>query len=135
LDPFPGQSVNDIQNYLYEESLKLEPRNCRQPLKFVSFPLDFPRVSRILIIFSLRQPRKWPELTLKSPGIKPGRRQNNSNASLSLSNTLPFSGKHQLLSTSEGEQSPPANLSSSEFSVFANVNIGSGNASGEFGVF
>jgi son of sevenless-like protein len=76
------------------------------------------------------QPRKWPELTLKSPGIKPGRRHNNN--ALSLSSTLPFSSKSQLLSTSEGEQSPPANnLSSSEYSVFANVNLGSGNASGK----
>lgn len=42
-----------------------------------------------------------------------------------------------MLSTSEGEQSPPANnnLSSSEFSVFANVNIGSGNASGIYKSF
>jgi son of sevenless len=37
LDPFPGQSVNDIQNYLYEESLRIEPRGCKAPLKFVSF--------------------------------------------------------------------------------------------------
>jgi son of sevenless len=48
---------------------------------------------------------------------------------MSLSNTLPFGSKaSQLLNTSEDEQSPPPttsnnHLSSSEFSVFANVNI------------
>lgn len=50
---------------------------------------------------------------------------------MSFSNTLPASGKSQLLSTSEGEQSPPSNnLSSSEFSVFVNVDIGKATASG-----
>lgn len=77
-------------------------------------------------------------MPLKSPGIKPGRRHNNnsnSSSSLSLSNTLPFSTKSQIFNTSESDQqSPPPNqhhsLSSSEFSVFANVNIqGSGTAS------
>jgi son of sevenless-like protein len=81
----------------------------------------------IFLLFTL-QPRKWPELTLKSPGIKPARRHNNSNSSMSLSNTLPFGSKaSHFLNSSEGEQSPPANsnnhLPASEFSVFANVNI------------
>lgn len=36
LDPFKGMSVTEISNYVYEESKRIEPKNCRQPLKFVS---------------------------------------------------------------------------------------------------
>ncbi|KAK0167272.1 hypothetical protein PV327_004694 [Microctonus hyperodae] len=50
LSPFdPNMKDADISNYLYNKSLEVEPRGCRQ----------LPRV-----------PRKWPELNLKSPGIK-----------------------------------------------------------------
>ncbi|XP_003486811.1 protein son of sevenless isoform X1 [Bombus vosnesenskii] len=50
LSPFdPNMKEADISNYLYNKSLEVEPRGCRQP----------PRVSR-----------KWPDLNLKSPGIK-----------------------------------------------------------------
>ncbi|XP_055644314.1 protein son of sevenless isoform X2 [Toxorhynchites rutilus septentrionalis] len=108
LDPFKGMSVTEIQNYLYEESKRIEPKNCRQPLKF---------------------PRKWPEISLKSPGIKPSSRRNNS----SLPGTLPFS-KTSLLNNNDnsGEQSPPANSSSSsvlDYSIFAPVNIHSSSSS------
>ncbi|XP_063972352.1 protein son of sevenless isoform X1 [Diachasmimorpha longicaudata] len=51
LCPFDANmSEADISTYLYEKSLELEPRGCRQPL---------------------RAPRKWPDLNLKSPGLKP----------------------------------------------------------------
>ncbi|XP_043503131.1 protein son of sevenless isoform X5 [Polistes fuscatus] len=50
LCPFdPNMKDADISNYLFNKSLEVEPRGCRQP----------PRV-----------PRKWPDLNLKSPGIK-----------------------------------------------------------------
>ncbi|EZA51345.1 protein son of sevenless isoform X2 [Ooceraea biroi] len=50
LCPFdPNMKDADISNYLYNKSLEIEPRGCRQPPRF---------------------PRKWPELNLKSPGIK-----------------------------------------------------------------
>ncbi|KAL0116644.1 hypothetical protein PUN28_009939 [Cardiocondyla obscurior] len=50
LCPFdPNMKDADIGNYLYNKSLEIEPRGCRQPPRF---------------------PRKWPELNLKSPGIK-----------------------------------------------------------------
>ncbi|XP_032686122.1 protein son of sevenless [Odontomachus brunneus] len=50
LCPFdPNMKDEDINNYLYNKSLEVEPRGCRQP----------PRVAR-----------KWPDLNLKSPGIK-----------------------------------------------------------------
>lgn len=112
LDPFKDMSVTDIQNYLYEESLRIEPRNCKQPPKY---------------------PRKWPDLSLKSPGIKPTQNKTNrhhpSNSSISLSGTLPFIPRPPT-SNNEPEHSPPSNLSSSahEFSIFANVQI-SGNSS------
>lgn len=50
LSPFdPNMKDADISNYLYNKSLEVEPRGCRQ----------LPRVQR-----------KWPDLNLKSPGIK-----------------------------------------------------------------
>lgn len=36
LDPFKGLNDADISNYLYKESTRIEPRNAKQPLKFVS---------------------------------------------------------------------------------------------------
>lgn len=130
LDPFKDTSIKDIQNYMYNESLKIEPRNCKPAPKFA---------------------RRWPELSLKSPGIKPKTRSHSHTSSssssiMSLQGTLPFvprpatTGPSAILSnnndmmgsvglsggtTGGGEHSPPSNLSSSahEFSVFANVQI------------
>lgn len=81
------------------------------------------------------QPRKWPDLTLKSPGIKPRRHNNStgSNSGMSLpAGTLPFSQKSLHLNSSEGEQSPPpANqTSANDFTVFANVNLQGGGGGG-----
>uniref|UniRef100_A0A336MR44 CSON003850 protein n=1 Tax=Culicoides sonorensis TaxID=179676 RepID=A0A336MR44_CULSO len=116
LDPFPEMSVADIQNYLYKESLRLEPRGCKAPQKF---------------------PRRWPDLSLKSPGIKPshqkGNRHNSQSSgslvglvasSSSLPSTLPLMPRGP---TSEPEHSPPSNLSAHDFSVFANVRISDNN--------
>ncbi|EAA15144.4 AGAP009180-PA [Anopheles gambiae str. PEST] len=106
LDPFKGMSITEIQNYLYEESKRIEPKNCRQPLKF---------------------PKKWPDISLKSPGIKPSSRRNNSsaNSSMTLPGTLPYSKTSLLANSDTGEQSPPASSSSSvhDYSIFASVNI------------
>lgn len=106
LDPFEGKNDTDISNYLYNESLRIEPRGYKQAPKF---------------------PRRWPELTLKSPGIKP-RRHNNSGSSISLISlpgSLPYSQKSLTMSSSEGDWSPTSGISqvSQEFTVFANVNI------------
>ncbi|XP_043289041.1 protein son of sevenless [Venturia canescens] len=50
LSPFdPNMTDTEIGNYLFHKSLEVEPRGCRQ----------LPRV-----------PRRWPDLNLKSPGIK-----------------------------------------------------------------
>ncbi|XP_065078372.1 protein son of sevenless isoform X2 [Ochlerotatus camptorhynchus] len=112
LDPFKGMSVTEIQNYLYEESKRIEPKNCRQPLKFV---------------------RKWPDIPLKSPGIKP-RRHNSS--SINLPGTLPFVPKTSPGNNNDNggeQQSPPATSSSSssvlDYSIFAPVNIHSSSSS------
>jgi len=50
LNPFEDLNETEISNYLYQASLELEPRGCKQPLK---------------------SGRKWPDQKLKSPGIKP----------------------------------------------------------------
>ncbi|XP_053691808.1 protein son of sevenless [Sabethes cyaneus] len=93
LDPFKGMSVTEIQNYLYEESKRIEPKNCRQALKF---------------------PRKWPDISLKSPGIKPSSRRNMGSIN-SSSMTLSFGKSTQQNNNDTGadQQSPPANSSSS----------------------
>lgn len=49
LNPFNDMKDTDISNYLYAKSLEIEPRNVKQ------FP---------------KYPRKWPDLNLKSPGLK-----------------------------------------------------------------
>lgn len=49
LNPFNDMKDTDISNLLYEKSLEIEPRNCKQPPK---------------------KPRRWPDLNLKSPGLK-----------------------------------------------------------------
>uniref|UniRef100_A0A182F0P6 Guanine nucleotide exchange factor for ras-like small gtpase n=1 Tax=Anopheles albimanus TaxID=7167 RepID=A0A182F0P6_ANOAL len=75
------------------------------------------------------RPRKWPEIPLKSPGIKPSSRRNNSsaNSSMTLPGTLPYSKTSLLANSDTGEQSPPASSSSSahDYSIFAHVNINS----------
>ncbi|EDW27330.1 GL21232 [Drosophila persimilis] len=65
LDPFNGLSDKEMSDYLYNESMRIEPRGCKTVPKF---------------------PRKWPHIPLKSPGIKP-RRQNQNNNSSKLSST------------------------------------------------
>jgi son of sevenless-like protein len=50
LDPMGDRSEKEFLDYLYQKSLEIEPRGCKQLMKAA---------------------RKWPELPLKSPGIKP----------------------------------------------------------------
>lgn len=86
--------------------------------------------------------RKWPDINLKSPGIKPRRQHtpsshhsSNNNSSSSGHGTLPHSSKshHQL--SHEGDHSPTTSShhpnhnstsSAQEYSVFANVHLQSG---------
>lgn len=108
LNPQEGLTEKELNDYLYEKSLEIEPRGCKQPPKF---------------------PRKWPDLPLKSPGIKPRLTRSG--------------GSHQVLPSwggghapSEGEDAtPPTSPSTpltppygsslnSDSSVFAPVLIG-----------
>ncbi|XP_076042569.1 son of sevenless homolog 2-like isoform X2 [Oratosquilla oratoria] len=50
LQPFEGLSEHEICNYLYNKSKEIEPKNCKK---------------------ALLKERRWPHLSLKSPGIKP----------------------------------------------------------------
>lgn len=52
LDPLAGKTDEEFRNYLYDLSLKIEPRNSKQPPKF-------PRLT---------------DVSLRSPGIKPSTR-------------------------------------------------------------
>ncbi|XP_058984309.1 protein son of sevenless isoform X2 [Musca domestica] len=120
LDPFKGMSDTDISNFLYHESLRIEPRGCKQPPKF---------------------PRKWSSISLKSPGIKPRRQNVNSNVSStsmgsnnaqpnSTSCIQPVTARSPAVEIPGGEQPSPnvswSNAAANDiqaFSVFANVNI------------
>ncbi|EDW57538.1 protein son of sevenless [Drosophila virilis] len=110
LDPFNGLSDKEMSDYLYNESLRIEPRACKTVPKF---------------------PRKWPNIPLKSPGIKP-RRQNQNNNSNKLSSNAPASveppaaaaaasSTASTTATSIGDQSPQHNPHA--YSVFAPVII------------
>lgn len=77
LSPFdPNMKDADISNYLYNKSLEVEPRGCRQPPRVVSRPRIITSRVNVITLFTLcitispLQPRKWPDLNLKSPGIK-----------------------------------------------------------------
>ncbi|KAF2354409.1 Ras guanine-nucleotide exchange factors catalytic domain [Trinorchestia longiramus] len=80
LDPFGGMSDGDINNYLYNKSTEIEPKNLRKPL--------------------LKE-RRWPHLSLKSPGIKP-------RSGRSLPNPLPnvFSTHKESGGGDGGEDTP-----------------------------
>lgn len=108
LSPFEGMEDAEISNYLYNKSLSIEPRNSRQPQRF---------------------PRKWPELNLKSPGIKA--------RTLSRSHGPPqplVMVPHGHENTEESPRTPAATPphhhgSSSDFSVFAEIQIRAGSQS------
>ncbi|KAM7352681.1 son of sevenless guanine nucleotide exchange factor isoform 2-T3 [Cochliomyia hominivorax] len=141
LDPFKGMSDTDISNFLYHESLRIEPRGCKQPPKF---------------------PRKWSSVTLKSPGIKPRRQNNNSSSANNLvthntNNVVNTHNTHNAVNvvhslttrshsftpaseTTTVEQNSPINSGSlntqshnstnvQAYSIFANVNIPERNGS------
>ncbi|XP_066255884.1 protein son of sevenless isoform X1 [Euwallacea similis] len=97
LNPFGDMSDTDIQNYLYQKSMEIEPRGCKQLPKF---------------------PRKWPNLNLKSPGIKPKRSAGSAvaNSINTMSSTL----------KSDDSKSEDSSKSDNEFSVFAPVQLGTG---------
>lgn len=86
----------DISNYLYQKSLEIEPRGSRIVPKF---------------------PRKWPHLSLKSPGIKTIKTVKSIPSA--VANTI----NQTLNSTlkSDDSKSEDSSKSDNDFSVFASV--------------
>ncbi|GFS46474.1 son of sevenless homolog 2 [Trichonephila inaurata madagascariensis] len=121
LDPLEGRTDKAFNDYLYNKSLEIEPRGCKQPPKF---------------------PRKWPDVPLKSPGIKPRLSRSGHHP-----NSLPTDSRSFSISSSQINQDDddsqscvvtPPNPSTpltptfstggfnSDHSIFAPVMIGSG---------
>lgn len=101
LNPFGDINDTEISNYLYQKSLEIEPRRCRIVPKF---------------------PRKWPHLNLKSPGIKTVKIVKN--VPNAVANTI-----NQTLSStlkSDDSKSEDSSKSENDFSVFAPVQLGTG---------
>lgn len=95
LNPFGDMSDTDISNYLYNKSIEIEPRGCKQVPKF---------------------PRKWPHLPLKSPSSK----TKSSRQSVSSSSSTAFTSPQQL-KVEEGNKNEENVKSDNDFSVFAQV--------------
>ncbi|KAB0801411.1 hypothetical protein PPYR_05765 [Photinus pyralis] len=90
LSPFGDMTDTDISNYLYSKSIEIEPRGCKQVPKFG---------------------RKWPGLSLRSPGTK----------TKSSRQVPPSSIAHnQQILKSEAKED---NSKTEDFSVFAQVMI------------
>lgn len=113
LNPFNGMSDTDISNFLYKESLRIEPRGCKQAPKF---------------------PRKWTSVSLKSTGIKHRRLINSrGNSGTCLQNTISLNSKSLNHMPSNMDWNPTALCSSIStctlfpsnqmYSIFANINI------------
>ncbi|XP_054279418.1 protein son of sevenless isoform X2 [Macrosteles quadrilineatus] len=122
LAPFEDWKDNEISNYLYNKSLEVEPKHAKQPL---------------------RVPRKWPDLNLKSPGIKTRNLASRSQLPQPLTtNVTP----HLVPPTSSprpsdggGDETPRTPLTApphtpppplADYSVFAQIHIGSSTQSG-----
>ncbi|RZB58806.1 son of sevenless, partial [Asbolus verrucosus] len=102
LNPFGDMPDTEINDYLFSKSLEIEPRGCKQVLKF---------------------PRKWPHLNLKSPGIK------SKSASKQLATAVNNAINSTLNSSnirSDDSKSEDSSKSDNEFSVFAPVQLGTG---------
>lgn len=101
LNPFGDTNDNEISNYLFEKSIVIEPRGCKQVPKF---------------------PRKWPHLSLKSPGIKSKSSKQSIVSSTAAISSLTIGAS----SCAAPKQEEPKNddaVSDSDFSVFAPVQI------------
>jgi son of sevenless-like protein len=99
LNPFGDLSDTEISNYLYNKSMEIEPRGSKQLQKF---------------------PRKWPHLSLKSPGIKSkSAKQIATAVNNAINSTLNSSNIK-----SDDSKSEDSSKSDNEFSVFAPVQLG-----------
>ncbi|XP_074598358.1 son of sevenless homolog 2-like isoform X2 [Brevipalpus obovatus] len=114
MNPFEEHgNEKDLNDYLYDQSMTIEPRDSKQPTK---------------------GPKRWPNLpTLKSPGIKPSSSHNHSHpTSLPISTSM--ISYHHPQSTSSSNPTSPTLISpktppstTSDTSVFANVIINPNN--------
>lgn len=48
LDPFRG--MDDADSFLYNESIRLEPKNAKQPPKFVSFKFNLIQMDTLILV-------------------------------------------------------------------------------------
>ncbi|KAL5007967.1 hypothetical protein ScPMuIL_013548 [Solemya velum] len=117
LNPLNDMEEKEFNDYLYNKSLEIEPRNSKQPIK---------------------APRKT-EYSLKSPGIKPSNRH----STASKSHGFQFGNRgYQRINEEESSPvgstpptpttplSPPASSATSDTSVFANLITGQGSVDG-----
>lgn len=110
LNPFGDMNDNEISNYLFEKSIAIEPRNCKQVPKF---------------------PRKWPHLSLKSPGLKSKQSKQSivsSTAAISSLTLAATSTKNEeshppQINKTTSEETTQPQISENDFSVFAQVQI------------
>ncbi|XP_065168623.1 protein son of sevenless isoform X2 [Atheta coriaria] len=117
LNPFEDMQDTDISNYLFNKSMEIEPRGCKQVPKFQ---------------------RRWPPAHLKSPSTKskvskaaivPAPAFNSSSSSSTsvsvnshVKDTTLSNHNHNAKSDDSGKED--SSKSDSEFSVFAQVQLG-----------
>ncbi|KAG5892771.1 hypothetical protein JTB14_007986 [Gonioctena quinquepunctata] len=101
LNPFGDMDDTEIRDYLWLKSLEIEPKGCKIVPRF---------------------PRKWPNLNLKSPGIKTIK--TGKNIPGAVANTI----SQTLTSTLKSDEVKSDNSSKcdNDFSVFASVQLGTG---------
>ncbi|XP_023014475.2 son of sevenless isoform X1 [Leptinotarsa decemlineata] len=101
LNPFGDMNDNDISNYLWKKSHEIEPKGCKIVPRF---------------------PRKWPNLSLKSPGIKTIK--TGKNIPSTIANTV--NQAYNTTLKSDESKSESSSKSDNDFSVFASVQLGTG---------
>lgn len=88
----------EISNYLYQKSMEIEPRGSRFIPKF---------------------PRKWPNLSLRSPGIKTVKTGKNIPSASANTINQPFNSNLK----SEECKFDDTSKSDNDFSIFASVSV------------
>lgn len=107
LDPIGDKSEKEINDYLYEKSLEIQPRGSKQPIK---------------------ASRKWPDLPLKSPGIKPSGSSSAASSACSLPTIMPLTpcSSTPTSPTLVSPKTPPGSGNDSSIFVSAFLATGTG---------